>query len=362
MDPYGALDAPTFGRAAVRVTGWASDPSVNAPIDVIVTIDGTVVSTATASLTRAGVGNRGFDIAVPASPTSVQVCVTAVNVGRGSDANIGCRPFPYSTGVTPYDRCPGGGVFPTTGLVASLWRFLPITQAVDATPAVGSRIGFMTDPATLGGPVGLSLIDGVSPGPWFRSGPMAALPVGSPTNPTGGLNLAMDCPSRFTAAQLNMMLAGMPVSLPPGVSITSSSLTPSNGAATLSVTGTATGSIGGVIGYSEPFSYSLTFTVTPSTDMNNPAEVVVVTPTGPGTLTFTGNWGWLLNGTLAPTMEPGLSANVRAGLSSVINGKIAADAAAGFPGGLPMGATISAPKVVITPSGASLTVAVGWFG
>jgi hypothetical protein len=30
--------------------------------------------------------------------------------------------------------------------------------------------------------------------------------------------------------------------------------------------------------------------------------------------------------------------------------------------GLPTGATLSAPRIVITPSGVSLTLAAGWFG
>jgi hypothetical protein len=356
LDPYGAVDAPTFGPASVRVTGWASDLSVNAPIDVIVTVDGTVVGRATADLYRANVGYRGFDITVPASPASAQVCVTGVNVGAGRDSSLGCAPFPYSTRFTLLDEC---GVV-SLPLAASKWAlFPPVGQAVqEVTSSNAGRIGFISGPVSFGPLVGLSLSDGVMPGPVFRSFPTGALPA----NPNGGVNLEVPCPKRFTADELNTMLTGMPVALPPGVTITTSSLTPSNGALTLSVTGTATGSVGGLVPYSEPFRYSLTFTVTPSTDMNNPIDAVVVTPTGPGTLTFTGSWGWLLNGTLAPTMEPGLSANVRTGVSSVINSKIAASAADAFPSGLPQGATISAPRVVITPSGASLTVAVGWFG
>src|SRR5262245_17579586 len=40
MDPSGALDAPSFGATSVRVTGWASDPSTRASIDVIVSVGG----------------------------------------------------------------------------------------------------------------------------------------------------------------------------------------------------------------------------------------------------------------------------------------------------------------------------------
>ncbi|HEX2383471.1 MAG TPA: hypothetical protein VHI95_12590 [Acidimicrobiales bacterium] len=350
MDPSGALDAPSFGTAAVRVTGWAGDPNVNAPIDVIVTLDGVVVSRATAGLYRADVGYRGFDISVPASPATAEVCVTAVNVGWGSDASIGCAPFPYSTNVTLLDQC---GVV-SLPLIATEWQLSPGSQAVqEVTPSSAGRIGFMSGPSSLtGSSVGVSLANGVLPGPLFRSGPMTTLPAGSPANPSGRLNVAVPCPSRFTAAQLATMASGLAPAPPTGMTITSTALVPGNGTIMLLLSGTFGPA---------PFTYALSFTVSPSTDMNNPAEIVVLTPTGPGTLAFGGVWGAFLN-VQATAMELLLRDSVRVAVQSGVNGLIASSVASGFPGGLPAGATTSASRIVITPSGVSLTLAVGWFG
>ena len=358
-DPYGGLDAPTFGPASVRITGWATDPNAGGPIDVIVTLDGAVLSRATALLYRDGVGNRGFDVTVPASPASRQVCVTAVNVGGGSDASIGCASFPYSTDVTLLDQC--GTV--SLPLTAAMWRLAPPAPQVlqETTTSSGGRVGFITGRSIPGSLVGMSLGDGVAPGPLFRSGSRTELPLGSPDNPGGRLNLAVPCPSRFTALQLDAMANQIPITPPAGVTITSRRLVPGTGAMTLTLTGTLTGRVG-LIPYTEPFTYTLTFTVSPSTDVSNTSEIVVVTPTGPGALTFTGGMGWFLNPFVAPGMEPGVTASVRTTVQNGLNSLIATEVARTFPGGLPAGATTSAARIVITPSGASLTPAVGWFG
>ena len=57
----------------------------------------------------------------------------------------------------------------------------------------------------------MSLSDGVMPGPLFRSAPMAALPAGTPGNPSGGLNVTVPCPKRFTAAEVIAMSSGTDV-------------------------------------------------------------------------------------------------------------------------------------------------------
>jgi hypothetical protein len=84
----------------------------------------------------------------------------------------------------------------------------------------------------------------------------------------------------------------------------------------------------------------------------------VATPTGPGTLVFTGAAGFLNLGwpqVLEPLMTVALAPVVQSGF----NNFIATEAAKM---GLPTGATLSAPRIVITPSGVSLTLAAGWFG
>ena len=361
FDPYGALDAPSFASASVRVTGWAGDPNTSSPIDVIVTVDGVVAGRATAGLYRAANGYRGFDLTVPASPASAQVCVTGVNVGRGSDATLGCAPFPYSTDVTLRDPCN----VVKQPLLASKWLLPPPSvppsfQAVqETTTSSAGRIGFVSGPASPGLFVGLSLSDSSMTGPLFRSSPMSTLPAGSPSNPNGRLTVDVACSSRFPAVSLNSVATGL--SSASGVTITSATLTPAYGTMMLNLTGTAS-----VFGFPtpEPFKYSLMFTVTPSTNMNNPAQIVVVNRIGPAVLNFTGSSGWYLNTFVAPNMEPGMTAVLPGLLETVINRQIATDVSVSYlsMGGLPAGATISAPQLIITPYYTSLITTVGRFG
>jgi hypothetical protein len=358
FDPYGAIDVPSFGATSVRVTGWAGDPEAAGPIDVSVSVDGAVAGRASAGLPRAGNGNRGFDVTVPASPASAQICVTAVNVGRGTDTKLGCAAFPYSTDLNLNDPC--GAV--TQPVLASKWRlpppFLPPTfqNVQEQTTSSAGRIGFTSGPASPGLSVGVSLSDGVMLGPLFRSNPMSSLPAGSPANPSGRLNLAVQCTRPFTGASLNTVTSGLTAAT--GVKVTSAGLTPGWGTLTLTVDGTAN-----IFGFSsvEPFRYVLTFTVTPSTNMNNPAQTVVVARIVPGLLTFTGSSGWFLNSAVAPNMEPGMTAVLPGLLETAINRQIVDDVTSAM-GGLPAGATISVPQLTVMPVFSTVTTSVGWFG
>jgi hypothetical protein len=350
----GALETVTFAPGSVRLTGWASDADTTGPINVQIHIDGSFVAAALANRPR-GTASNGFDITVPASATSGSVCATAANVGLGMSARLGCRSFPYSTDVTLLDLC-GVSSLPLTG---RLWRLVPPTgqTVLETTTTAGSRLGFSAN-SSLGASVGVSLNTATLPGPLFRSGPLAVLPAGSPANAAGRITVTVPCPIGLNAAALNS-LAGS-VALPPmsGVTISSVGLIPGSNALTLIVGGTGTSGP-----FTAPFTYTLTFGLTPSTNMNNPAEVVLVAPTGPGTITFGGFWGGLLNSVLAPSVGPSITSSAVPAIQGGVNSAILTSAAGAFPGGsLPPGATVSMGRVVITPSGASFTAAVGWFG
>ncbi|GAA4175551.1 hypothetical protein [Gryllotalpicola koreensis] len=98
--PYGHYDTATAGYDQLTVTGWAIDPNTTSPINVQVIVDGKVVATKAASLTRNDVaaaypntGNQhGFSVTVSAAAGARSVCITAVNVGIGSHGtSLGCR-------------------------------------------------------------------------------------------------------------------------------------------------------------------------------------------------------------------------------------------------------------------------------
>ena len=96
ISPTGNLELArqTTERTAIRVAGWAADGDVpTTPLSVRVDVDGSAVQTITANVSRPDVGAaypkfgsaHGYDVTVPASPTASRVCVTALNVGSGSN-------------------------------------------------------------------------------------------------------------------------------------------------------------------------------------------------------------------------------------------------------------------------------------
>ncbi len=97
-----SLARQTTDRAAIHVAGSASDADQpNTPLTVKISVDGVQVKTLTANLPDPGVATpyastsvtpagHSYDVTVPASATAQQVCVTAVNVGSGSDTTV-CR-------------------------------------------------------------------------------------------------------------------------------------------------------------------------------------------------------------------------------------------------------------------------------
>jgi hypothetical protein len=110
-NPFGSLDGAqqTTSLNAVHVTGWAADAdAASASLTVRITVDGTVVTSATANSYRPDVANayagygayHGYDVVVPASNAAHSICVIAVNVGSGQDKTLGCRTEDTVTGFT----------------------------------------------------------------------------------------------------------------------------------------------------------------------------------------------------------------------------------------------------------------------
>jgi hypothetical protein len=87
-DPVGGVSGVMRVPGGVRVQGWAQDPDTSTPISVRVTIP----PHQAANLQAGGASHdgRGFSGIVPAHPGE-RVCVTALNVGAGSDRSLGCR-------------------------------------------------------------------------------------------------------------------------------------------------------------------------------------------------------------------------------------------------------------------------------
>lgn len=107
ISPVVSLDMArqTTNRAAIRVVGRATDgDQPQTALTVKISVDGVQVKTMVANMPDPPVATQYFttvppptptghsyDVVVPAAATAQQVCVTAVNVGSGSDRTV-CKP------------------------------------------------------------------------------------------------------------------------------------------------------------------------------------------------------------------------------------------------------------------------------
>jgi hypothetical protein len=96
VSPNLAVDVvrQTTDRNAIRVAGWTADGDApTTPLTVRISVDGALAQTLTANASRPDVAAaypafgaaHGYDVTIPASSSAKTVCVTAVNVGSGSD-------------------------------------------------------------------------------------------------------------------------------------------------------------------------------------------------------------------------------------------------------------------------------------
>ncbi len=96
--PAGALERARAGDGTIRVRGWALDPDADGPIDVLIYVNGELATSAVADRPRPDVGvayrgqgdRHGFDVTIPATLGTKEVCVYAVNVGGGTNPLLGC--------------------------------------------------------------------------------------------------------------------------------------------------------------------------------------------------------------------------------------------------------------------------------
>jgi hypothetical protein len=242
----------------------------------------------------------------------------------------------YQTDVVIYDLAG------TIGLPAQgrIWRLSPpsFQQQVELRTVQGGRISFIQGPAIAGASIGISINEAPNPafpGPLFRSGPLPSLPAGAPANPGGLIEIGTDTNGTSisaTAVNAAVAVAALPP-LPPGITVATRTVTLGAGSATLTAGGTVATTVPIIGTVTVPFTYTLTFNIVPSGNMNNLAEICIVSSLGASlTTTFGGLIGFIFN-ILATTLEPTVTASVVPAIQAAINAAIvsAAPAALGRP-------------------------------
>jgi hypothetical protein len=96
--PIGRVDSATPEGAGARVRGWSIDPDTAAPVAVHFYVDRTFAASTVANTSRPDVDavygqgvQRGFDLVVPMSSGTHQVCAHGINQPAGSNPTMACR-------------------------------------------------------------------------------------------------------------------------------------------------------------------------------------------------------------------------------------------------------------------------------
>jgi hypothetical protein len=128
--PFGNLEGYSTGPGNVTLKGWAIDPDTTRAVQIHVYVDGSYAGAGTANRSRPDVGdaypgsgdNHGFEVTVPISPGSHQVCAYAINIANGStNPQLGCFSVVAGVPVGSLDS-----VVPTAGgVIATGWAFDP---------------------------------------------------------------------------------------------------------------------------------------------------------------------------------------------------------------------------------------------
>jgi hypothetical protein len=299
------------------------------------------------------------------------------------DTCIAQHPRGYQTQVVVRDFSTGGSTLslPVRGI---RWDLAPgggLQHVLEGNSVENQAISFWgTGSATPDRSIGLSFHDAPNilfQGPLFRSGPMPALPAGSPENPAGLIEIVIpNPPPPIDVAPINSVLPAVgtvlstspPVSVAapaPTLTLSSAGSEDTSGTATLQLSGTVQLSDSPIGSVTVPFQFSVTFTITPSGDMNAVTRVCKLTATAPARLTTSapeplGSFFSLFAHTLTAMLTDRVFDLIQ---DSILNPAILRAVAGAFGlTDLPAGVVVSMRRVMILPTGVAFFPALGAFG
>jgi hypothetical protein len=151
--PFGSYDDVSVSAAQqVRVSGWAIDPDITAPVTIGVQVDGADQGSGAAAITRGdlapfGLGTEhGYAVTAPVPLGVHQVCVTAQDVGGTATVPLGCRSvnMPQTNPTGSIDSVSVSG----TSVVVGGWANDPDGSGPSTVTVAVTSAGF-DDPASV---------------------------------------------------------------------------------------------------------------------------------------------------------------------------------------------------------------------
>jgi SpoIID/LytB domain protein len=132
IEPTGALEHAERTLAGISVSGWVLDPNTSGPTTVHVYVNGQPRLVTVADQPRGDVAaaypthnaSKGFSATVPLDGAVSRVCAYAINVGPGSNREVGCRTV--GTPVDPFGSFEAATGRPD-GIAVSGWAIDPDT-------------------------------------------------------------------------------------------------------------------------------------------------------------------------------------------------------------------------------------------
>ena len=332
----------------LNVTGWASDSSTSTPVQVQLTVNGTVVRTVTANLARTNAPANGFAATLGAASQPEFLCAQATASGDQTPTVLACQRLAFSVPIRVVGQ---GGAATPNEFASFFWVDSSgnIKKGLSTVPIQNGVAVYNGEPLVHGGLWAVTVHDQTGP-PIYRTGPIAALPgppsvtvltksisVFRATTPvTFGLNSAEGDPGLVTQ-QLQQSLPSALHVFGVGLAVDSA------GHEIVTVHGQL--KLGLV---AQLFTYTLALTISQTSPAGNPDQIVAAyyPATGTSTGANVSSFATALNQAIVAGVQRALDTAVTAAATQELQA-----ANAGFPA-----TVVSVTSIQLQPNGTNPTV------
>ena len=347
----GALTVQTGPTGLLNVTGWASDSSTSAPVQVQLLVNGIVVRTVTANQPRTNGPSNGFAVTIGAASQPEYVCAEAIAVGDQTATVLACQRLSFSVPIRVVGQ---GGTATPTEYASFFWTDSTgnVAKPLFSVPIQNGVAVYNGEPLPVHGGFWAVTVHDQTGLPILRTGPIATLP-GPPSvtvltksisvlRATTPVTFGLNSPDGDPGLVLQQLQGSLPSVLHIfGVGLAADSA----GHEIVTVHGQLKFGV-----LTQPFTYTLTLTISPTSPPGHPDQIVSAywPTTGTSSGANLNPYSTALNQAIVTGVQRALDTAVTAAATNELQ-----TANAGFPAAL-----VSVTSIQLQPNGSNPTVTV----